>query len=163
MGNDVTNRLTVRRFRPEDSGAVGTIRCPPPTDAGPSDHGASSADPTACAGASDPLASLVDAGCSWIAELDGRPVGVLLAKPIAFAGEAPLTVWVEEVVVHPPERRRGIATTLYRALGEWARVAGVRGVLTRVDPDDAAAVSLHRRVGFEAHATGTLLWQLGAG
>ena len=111
--------------------------------------------------ASADAATVVEAGCSWLAERDGEPVGVLLAQPIAFLDDAPLTIWVEEIAVVPEERRRGVATALYRAFGAWARAAGAQGALTRLDPNDAAALALHRRVGFEPHGPGALLWRVG--
>ena len=111
----------------------------------------------------DASVSPAEAGCAWVAELDGQPIGVLLAQPIAFVDDAPLTFWVEEIAVRPDQRRRGVATALYRAFGAWARAAGAQGVLTRIDPGDAAAIALHRRVGFEPHGTDALLWRLGSG
>jgi GNAT superfamily N-acetyltransferase len=90
---------------------------------------------------------------------DGEPVGCLLAQPISYCDDAPLTVWVDDLAVRPERRRRGVATALYRAFGAWASGVGVRAALTRVPPDDPAARALHRRVGFAAHATGALVWR----
>lgn len=159
MRDDDAAPLTIRRLRCGDGDAVAAITerrfagvgagdPPPPPDE-----------------ASRPMtpgdaAALVASDCSWVAERDGRPVGVLLAQPIAFVDGSPLTFWVEEIAVVPDQRRRGVATALYRAFGTWARAAGAQGVLTRVDPDDAPALALHRRVGFEPHGTDALLWRL---
>ena len=109
------------------------------------------------------IASFVEAGWSYVAEVGDEVVGYLLAQPIAFVDAAPLTVWVEEVAVHPDHRRRGVATALYRALGEAARAAGAKAVLTRLHRDDAVALALHRRVGFQVHPTETVVWRLEPG
>lgn len=113
--------------------------------------------------APDEFALALGAGCSYLAEVDGAPAGFLLAQPIAYHDQAPLTLWVDEIAVHPAYRRRRIGTALYDAFGAWARAAGVRAVLTRLDLDDGAALALHRRVGFEAHAADTVVWRLDRG
>jgi GNAT superfamily N-acetyltransferase len=100
-------------------------------------------------------------GGSFVALVDGAVVGYLLAQPLAYDGDTPLTLWIEAVVVHPAWRRRGIATTLYHALESWARAMGVAGALTRLPGDDPAAQALHRRVGFAPHRDDLLLWRLG--
>ncbi len=161
MLDDDADRLTLRRLRPDEREALDILAVLRAAEHHPFPHGTPPEDkPRAAARA---FASLVEAGSSWIAERDGRPVGVLLTQPIAFVDDAQLTFWVEEIVVVPEQRRRGVATALYRTFGAWARAAGTTGVLTRVDPDDAAALALHRRVGFESHGTGALLWRLGPG
>jgi GNAT superfamily N-acetyltransferase len=99
-------------------------------------------------------------GGSFVALADGVVVGYLLAQPLAYEGDAPLTLWIEAVVVHPAWRRRGIATALYRALGDWARAGGVTGALTRLPGDDPPAQALHRRAGFAPHREDLLLWRL---
>ena len=111
----------------------------------------------------DEFAFVLEAGCSYLAEVDGVPAGFLLAQPIAYHDHAPLTLWVEGIAVHPAYRRRRIGTALYDAFGDWARAVGVRAVLARLDLDDAAALALHRRVGFEAHTADTVIWRLDQG
>ena len=106
------------------------------------------------------LAAYVADGCSVVAVLDDRMVGYLLARPLAYEDDRPLSVWVDVVEVHPEWRRRGIAGNLYGALGRWARSSGVRAVLTRVNGDDHAALLLHRSLGFEPHANDALIWRL---
>jgi len=105
------------------------------------------------------FASCVEAGHSYVATVRDGVVGYVLTQPIAFADLAPLTLWVEEVAVHPAHRRRSIATALYRTLGAGARAAGVQGVLVRLRRDDAAGRALHRRVGFEPHIADTFVWR----
>ena len=105
------------------------------------------------------FASCVQDGHSYVATVQGAVVGYLLTQPIAFADLAPLTLWVEDIAVHPAHRRRSIATALYRTLGAGARAAGVQGVLVRLRRDDVAGHTLHRRVGFEPHIADTFVWR----
>lgn len=106
------------------------------------------------------FAAYVADGCCAVAALDGRVVGYLLARPLAYLDERPLSVWVDDITVEPDRRRCGIATALYRGFGEWARTAGIRAVLTRVGIDDQVGQALHRRVGFEPRSTDALIWRL---
>jgi ribosomal protein S18 acetylase RimI-like enzyme len=106
------------------------------------------------------LAEYASWGCSYVACERGDDMrGYLLAQPIAFEGDALLTIWVDALAVHPHHRRRGIATRLYLALGQHA-ARGTMGVLTRVEPHNTAALGLHRAIGFVAHADDALLWRL---
>ncbi len=107
----------------------------------------------------DSFAAYVRDGCSVVAVLDGRPVGYLLARPLAYLDERPLSVWVDGVAVHPERQQHGVATALYRGFGDWARTQGIRAALTRVDVDDLVAQALHKSVGFEPHATDSLIWR----
>ena len=109
------------------------------------------------------VADCLDAGCSFVALVEGTLVGYLLAQPIAYDGVQPLTLWVEALVIHPDYRRRGVATALYHALGAWADVRQVKGILARVTPDEAAAWALHRRAGFEPHRDDLVIWRMSAG
>lgn len=150
---------TVRPLRAEDYAAVRAIAAAvaggdrdPPRQSPAAENARLAVSPGA-------FAALVDGGCCWIAEAAGEPVGYLLAQPISYVEAAPLTVWVDEVAVHPDRRRRGVARALYAALGAWGRAAGVKAALTRVPPGDLAAWALHRRVGFEPHATGAIVWR----
>lgn len=106
------------------------------------------------------FASYALSGCSYVAEVDGQLVGYLFAQPISYHDGTPLTIWVDAIAVHPNHRRQQIGIALYHALGAWARTVGVKAILTRVDPDNLAAARLHRRVDFERHGTGAIVWRL---
>jgi len=102
----------------------------------------------------------VATGCSYIAEVDGQLAGYLLAQPISFSEGKPLTIWVDDLAVHPDHHGPSIGAALYHALGTRARGEGVKAILTRLDTNSEAALTLHQRIGFEPHGTGAIVWRL---
>ncbi|MCC6312452.1 MAG: GNAT family N-acetyltransferase [Thermomicrobiales bacterium] len=144
--DEPTRALTVRRLGPRDLPGVRVIA------AASCRHGDAATMETV-------FAAYLDSGCSFIATIGEEPVGWLLAQPISYCDDAPLTVWVDDVLVRPEHRRRGVAAALYLAFGAWAHGGAVRAALTRFPSEDAAARALHRRAGFAAHATGAVVWR----
>ncbi|MDQ3779356.1 MAG: GNAT family N-acetyltransferase [Chloroflexota bacterium] len=106
------------------------------------------------------FAAYAASGCSYLAEVEGQLVGYLLAQPISYQDGSPLTIWVDAIAVHPSYQRQQIGTALYHVLGAWARTAGVKAILTRINTANEAAVALHQRAGFEPHGTGAIVWRL---
>jgi len=106
------------------------------------------------------FAAYVADGCSVVAVRDERVVGYLLARPLAYVDERPLSVWVDDVVVHSDFRSCAIAEGLLRALQGWARAEGVRALLTRLVAEDEVARTLHRSIGVEPHAKDALICRL---
>ncbi len=136
--NVMADRPTIRPLRATDYDALRGIADAPP----------------------EGFASHLHAACSFVAELHGTPIAFLLAQPLAYHDGAPLTLWIDDIAVHPDYRRRGVAAALYRDFGAWAHAAGATALLARVDPDDPAALALHRRAGFVAHTPGTVIRRL---
>jgi len=89
----------------------------------------------------------------------GAIVGYLLASPLAYDDDVPVSLWLDAVAVVPDWRRRGLATALCAALAAAARTRGTRALLTS-QPRDPALAALLARVGFVAHRDGVLLWRL---
>lgn len=108
------------------------------------------------------FAAYLEDGGSFVATVGDVVVGYLLALPLAYDGDVPLTLWIEAIVVHPTWRRRGVATALYHALGTWAQSSGVAAALTLLPADNLAALALHRRVGFTPHRDELALWRFDA-
>jgi GNAT superfamily N-acetyltransferase len=94
-----------------------------------------------------------------VALSDEAIVGYLLASPLAYDGDAPVSLWIEGLTVIPGWRRRGLAIALCAALADGARPIGVRALLTS-PPVDPALAALLARIGFVAHRDGVLLWRL---
>jgi [ribosomal protein S18]-alanine N-acetyltransferase len=69
--------------------------------------------------------------------------GFILAR--AAAGEAEILT----LAVRPAERRRGVARALVEAAAAAARAAGAESLFLEVAADNAAALALYRRCGFE--------------
>jgi len=105
------------------------------------------------------LAEYLTDGCSFIAHTPTATIGYLLAQPLAYDGATPLTLWIAAVVVHPAWRRRGVGTALCRALGDWAREAGVAGALAAMPAQDVGTLAFWRRVGFSTHREELGLWR----
>lgn len=108
----------------------------------------------------DAFAFYAGTGCSFVADGGGRVVGYVLAQPLHHFDLEPLAVWVEDISIHPDWHRRGIATTLYHTLHEYAQAAGATVILAGIHVDNAASLALHRRVGFDVYETRTAVWRL---
>jgi GNAT superfamily N-acetyltransferase len=84
----------------------------------------------------------------WLAERDGRAVGVFLANQIVSVELGGSSLWVEETYVVPEARRSGVARELLRAVCDEARRRGLRAVELEVVRTQAAAFALWRALGF---------------
>lgn len=90
--------------------------------------------------------SVTDWSQAWVAELDGQPVGMLLANnafvPTDNAG------YVQTLAVHPSARGRGLAKLLLRTSFAEMRRRGRTRVILDVDSNNATgAVDLYESVG----------------
>ncbi len=56
---------------------------------------------------------------------------------------------LNRVIVHPQARGRGVGASLLRAGLEWAQALGATRMLLEVRRDNASALSLYRRLGFD--------------
>ena len=80
----------------------------------------------------------------FVAEVNGRVVGMAAGGTSSYAGTAALTsLWVE-----PGSRGHGIGDRLVIAMVEWARAAGFRQVLLWVTGGNLKAEALYSRNGF---------------
>jgi aminoglycoside 6'-N-acetyltransferase I len=57
--------------------------------------------------------------------------------------------FVEGVYVAPSWRRKGVARSLYEAIGDWARARGCRELASDALLDNEASQRAHRALGFE--------------
>jgi ribosomal protein S18 acetylase RimI-like enzyme len=87
-----------------------------------------------------------------IAEVDGQPVGSLLATlgtvgdQLHFLPSRIVTIW--SVFTEPPLRRRGIARSLVSATAEWADAKDADRVNLSVWSFNEGALALYRKLGF---------------
>lgn len=90
----------------------------------------------------------LEQGAAFLAELEGEPIGFLIAsRSRADIGH------IDDVYVRPAHRRQGVATALLRQLAAAFRERGVEHVALDVDIANEAARTLYDRLGFRAYAT----------
>ena len=81
------------------------------------------------------------------------PEGTAAAGGRAALSRAPTDTWVgiTDVRVAPEHRRRGLASRILEELLDWAAERGATTAYLQVREDNAAALALYRRLGFEPH------------
>jgi RimJ/RimL family protein N-acetyltransferase len=91
---------------------------------------------------------------TFLAHVEGEAVGMVTAAPFRGRPEAAglFGRWVA-----PDWRGTGAADRLVETVIDWARTEGFRRVVLEVADENAAAIALYRRLGFErTGATATL-------
>ncbi|HEY5285138.1 MAG TPA: GNAT family N-acetyltransferase, partial [Polyangia bacterium] len=76
-------------------------------------------------------------------------VSLLFTISTAEGGKA---AWLEDLVVRPEHRGKGLGTRLLRAAIDWARREGLTRITLLTDADNAHARQLYSRHGFAASA-----------
>ena len=118
------------------------------------------ADPAGIGGSVD--FALAPHSPAWLllAELDGAPVGIVLANQIVSVEKDGYTLWVEELYVVPEARRRRVASAFLDYIAAEGRRRGVRAVELEVVPTQAAAFALYRGRGFREVHRQRMTWDL---
>ena len=117
--------LAIRRLRAGDAELVEKLACREPQ-----------------------TALLDDPRTLFLVALEGdEPVGFVLAYELPRRHGHALTLCIYEVDVAAASRRRGVATRLMRELEAIARKSGIAEAFVLTDPDNVAAMELHRSVG----------------
>jgi ribosomal protein S18 acetylase RimI-like enzyme len=81
-----------------------------------------------------------------IAYADGRPVGMVSGVETTHPDKG-TEMFLYELGVEEPYRRRGIAAALVEALERLAQERGCYGMWVAVDSDNEAALATYRRAG----------------
>jgi GNAT superfamily N-acetyltransferase len=118
------------------------------------------ADPAGIAGGVDLAFAPHSPAWLLLAELDGVPVGIVLANQIVSVEKCGYTLWVEELYVVPEARRRRVATAFLDYIAAEGRRRGVRAVELEVAPTQTAAFALYRRRGFRNVHRQRMTWDL---
>ncbi len=94
--------------------------------------------------------ALSPSGIAWLAmaTLAGLPVGILLANPIVSVEHGGGALWIEELYVAPPHRRRGVARALIEYMDRQAHNVGLRALELEVTEDSEPALALYQSLGF---------------
>ena len=103
-------------------------------------------------GAERAFESLLDdtrLGQAWMIEDDGHPAGFVVLT-VGFSMEyGGLRGFVDDFYVAPQYRRRGLGHAALEEVKRACRRRGVRALLVETGPDNDAAMSAYRSVGFE--------------
>ena len=98
------------------------------------------------------LALLIDdqpLSCVAVAEEEGTIAGMCTGQTVISTAMGGPSVWVEDVVVHPDYRRKGLGSQLLDYLAEWAESRGARRQQLLIDDDNAAALEFYRSEGWQ--------------
>ena len=82
----------------------------------------------------------------------GRAVGLCTGQVVISTAEGEPALLVEDVVVAPGFRGRGLGRALMAALADWARHRGVRRLQLLADRNNSAALAFYDRLGWRATA-----------
>ena len=81
-----------------------------------------------------------------VVDVDGRPAGFVSATEV-FHPDKPPELFLNELSVDEPFRRRGAATALLDELSTLGRELGCATIWVLTDEDNAAAMATYRRAG----------------
>ncbi len=85
----------------------------------------------------------------WVAELDGRVIGLCTAQIVISTAEGGPVAWLEDLVVSPDQRGRGIGRLLLESVANWATRRGLTRLQLLADHGNEAALSFYRRMGWQ--------------
>ncbi len=84
----------------------------------------------------------------FVAEVDGKVVGMCTVQIIVSTAKGREVGTVEDVVVDIEHRGKGIGSALLRNLEEWAFVRGLARLQLQSDRDNHPALGFYRRQGW---------------
>ena len=87
-------------------------------------------------------------GKIYVAREGKQVLGMATLLFTVSTAEGGRAAWFEDLVVHPEQRRRGIATDLLKYVVAQARAEGVVRLTLLTDMQNERAQALYRRVGF---------------
>lgn len=94
-------------------------------------------------------------GFAWVAEIDGRPVGYLMAHLAEFPSrhhlrtrKPNLEAYVAEVLVDKRARRQGVGSALFQEAERHFKRLGCDNLQLGVSADNSAARRFYRGLGF---------------
>ena len=87
-----------------------------------------------------------------VAERADGVVGMCTGQLVVSTAEGGPALLVEDVVVDPDHRGRGVGRALLAALADWARGRGVRRLQLLADGNNGPALAFYDRLGWRATA-----------
>ena len=97
--------------------------------------------------------------CVLVAERDGGVVGMVTAQLVVSTAEGAPSALVEDMVVLPAERGRGLGRALLGAIEAWARDRGATRLQLLADRENAPALRFYDRLGWRP--TQLVAWRRG--
>ncbi|MGH8736274.1 MAG: GNAT family N-acetyltransferase [Burkholderiales bacterium] len=91
-------------------------------------------------------------GRIYVAREGADPVAMVSLLYSVSTAEGGKAAWLEDLVVRPDRRRRGIGRALLEHVAAQARADGVLRIMLLTDPDNERAHALYRSLGFEFSA-----------
>ena len=88
-------------------------------------------------------------GSSFVAEKRGELVAYVAAQTIPYMRGHDRVLWIEYVVTKHEHRRQGIATALLKKLVNHAGQQGIDSIYATINPNNAASIRLHQKLGFD--------------
>ncbi len=89
-----------------------------------------------------------DAGLSYVAIEDKQIVGFVFAQMVHHVYNVDKVVWIEGLMVHPMQRRKGIGFKLLRKVSAEGKKKGAKAVQSVILQDSQSSILLHKKVGF---------------
>jgi GNAT superfamily N-acetyltransferase len=91
-------------------------------------------------------------GRLFVLHIDGRVAGMANALVTISTAQGRPVVLLEDVIVAPAHRRRGLGRALVSHVLDWARAQGLARITLLADRDNAAALAFYARLGFAPSA-----------
>ena len=86
--------------------------------------------------------------CVLVAEQDREIVGMCTGQLVISTAEGRPSVLVEDVVVAPDQRNKGIGRSLVEALSTWAKSQGATRMHLLADKNNPPALAFYDRIGW---------------
>ena len=91
-------------------------------------------------------------GCILVAEAGGKVIGMCTGQLVISTAEGGPAVWVEDMVVDPAHRGRGIGRSLMQAMIAWAGEQGATRLQLLADKHNPQALAFYERIGWQPTA-----------
>jgi len=93
-----------------------------------------------------------DRGCILVAEEAGKVIGMCTGQVVISTAEGGPAVLVEDMVVDPGHRGRGIGRALMAAMAGWGLEQGATRLQLLADKNNFPALSFYQRIGWRMTA-----------
>ncbi len=89
-----------------------------------------------------------EANLSYVAIEDKQIVGFVFAQMVQHVFNVDKVVWIEGLMVHPMQRRKGIGFKLLKKVSAEGKKKGAKAVQSVILQDSQSSILLHKKVGF---------------